>query len=77
MSYNDPSPMDIEKTIADIEKLEQIHALPDPRPITMSDREVANRIHDEVYANNPWFKLWQRYGVSSRHEPPSFNPPSR
>lgn len=75
MSYNDPSPMDIEKTIADIELLEEIHALPDPRPITMSDREVANRIHDEIYANNPWFKLWQRYGVSSRNDPPSLNLP--
>ena len=69
--------MDIEKTIADIEKLEQIHALPDTRPITLSDREVANRIHDEIYANNPWFKLWRNYGVSSRNDPPSLNLPSR
>lgn len=77
MSYNDPSPMDVEKTISDIEKLEQIHALQDNRPITMSDREVANRIHDEIYRNNPWFKLWQRYGVSSSNEPPSLNLPQR
>ncbi len=77
MSYNSLVVMDIEKTIAEIKLLEQIYALPDPRPITLSDREVANRMHDEIYANNPWFKLWQRYGVSSRPEPPSFNPPGR
>ena len=69
--------MDVEKTIADIEKLEQIHALPDTRPITLSDREVANRLHDEIYANNPWFKLWRNFGVSSRSDPPSLNLPPR
>jgi hypothetical protein len=69
--------MDVEKTIADIERLEQIHSLPDTRPITLSDREVANRMHDEIYANNPWFKLWRRYGVSSNNEPPSLNLPQR
>lgn len=75
----DPEPikMDVEKTITDIEKLEQIHALPDTRPITLSDREVANRIHDEIYANNPWFKLWRNFGVSSRTDPPSLNLPQR
>ncbi|ABF43295.1 hypothetical protein Acid345_4295 [Candidatus Koribacter versatilis Ellin345] len=73
----EPIKMDVEKTITDIEKLEEIHALPDTRPITMSDREVANRIHDEIYANNPWFKLWQHFGVSSRTDPPSLNLPQR
>ena len=69
--------MDVEKTIADIEILEQIHSLPDTRPITLSDREVANRMHDEIYANNPWFKLWRNFGVSSRSDPPSLNLPPR
>jgi hypothetical protein len=58
--------MDPEKTIADIESLERIFALPDTRPLVLADREAANRKHDQVYATNPWFRLWQRYGLSSR-----------
>ncbi len=55
--------MDLEKTIAEIEWLERILALPDTRPLQLPDREAANRRHDEVYAANPWFRLWQRYGI--------------
>lgn len=55
--------MDLEKTIADIERLEHILALPDSRPFSASDREAANRRHDESIANSPWFKLWQAYGL--------------
>ncbi len=55
--------MDIEKTIAEIEWLEQIFALPDTRPPQSSDREAANQRHDEMYAANPWFRLWKRYGI--------------
>jgi hypothetical protein len=55
--------MDIEKRISDIERLERIFALPDTRPLRFPDREAANRKHDEMYAANPWFRLWQRYGV--------------
>jgi hypothetical protein len=54
--------MDVEKTIADIEALEQIWALVDRRPLQASDREAANQRHDAMYAENPWFRLWQRYG---------------
>ena len=54
--------MDVEKTISDIETLEQIFALIDSRPPRPSDREAANQRHDIMYANNPWFRLWQRYG---------------
>lgn len=54
--------MDVEKTITDIETLEQIYALLDTRPMQSSDREAANQRHDTMYANNPWFRLWQRYG---------------
>jgi hypothetical protein len=54
---------DAEKTIAGIQWLEHIFALPDTRPLRLADREAANRKHDEVYAANPWFRLWQRYGV--------------
>lgn len=55
--------MDPEKTIAEIEWLERVFALPDRRPFNQSDREAANRRHDENQAANPWFKLWQSYGL--------------
>jgi hypothetical protein len=55
--------MDIEKAIVEIELLERIFSLPDTRPLPLSDRYAANLRHDETYANNPWFRLWQRYGV--------------
>jgi hypothetical protein len=55
--------MDAEKTIAEIEWLEHLLALPDTRPLQLSDRYAANQMHDEKYAHNPWFRLWQRYGV--------------
>jgi len=29
----------------------------------LSDRCAANQRHDEMYAHNPWFRLWKRYGV--------------
>ncbi len=55
--------MDPEKTISEIEWLERIFALPDRRPFSTADREAANRRHDENQATNPWFKLWQSYGL--------------
>ncbi len=55
--------MDMDKSIADILLLEQIYALPDRRPLTVADREAANQQHDVTLAENPWFKLWRRYGV--------------
>lgn len=55
--------MDIEKTISEIEWLERIFSLPDPRPLQLADRHAANQRHDEMYADNPWFRLWKRYGV--------------
>ncbi|MBV9608828.1 MAG: hypothetical protein JO187_04660 [Acidobacteria bacterium] len=58
--------MDIEKSIAEIEWLERIFALPDTRGLGSADREAANRRHDAMLAANPWFRLWQRYGVCSR-----------
>lgn len=54
--------MDIEKTITEIELLEQILRLQDNRPLRMSDWKAANQKHDETYANNPWFRLWKRDG---------------
>ncbi len=57
--------MDVEKTIAEIEWLERIYSLADTRQMQPADREAANRRHDEMYAANPWFRLWKRYGLSS------------
>ena len=62
--------MDTEQTIAEIESLERIFAVPDTRPLTASDLSAANRRHDEKQANSPWFRLWQRYGVCCRSESP-------
>jgi hypothetical protein len=63
--------MDAEQTIAEIELLERIFAVPDARPLSPSDLAAANRRHDEMLAHSPWFRLWQRYGVCCRPEPPT------
>jgi hypothetical protein len=55
--------MDAEKTIAEIEMLERIFTLPDSRPFSLADREAANRRHDEMCARNPWFRVWQQFGL--------------
>lgn len=62
--------MDAEQTIAEIERLERIFALADTRPLNSSDLSAANRKHDERNAHSPWFRLWQRYGMCCRPEPP-------
>jgi hypothetical protein len=62
--------MDTEQTIAEIERLERIFAVPDIRPMSPSDLSAANRRHDEMLAHSPWFRLWQRYGVCCRTESP-------
>ena len=62
--------MDTEQTIAEIERLERIFAVPDTRPMSPSDLAAANRRHDEMLAHSPWFRLWQRYGVCCRTESP-------
>ena len=64
--------MDAEQSIAEIEWLERIFGVPDRRPLSLSDLAAANRRHDEGLANSPWFRLWQRYGVCCRPEPPVF-----
>lgn len=55
--------MNLEQIIAQIEWLERLYSLPDTRAPQLVDRETANQRHDETYANNPWFRLWKRYGV--------------
>jgi len=63
--------MEAEQTILEIRRLERIFALPDTRPLQASDLLAANRRHDQQQANSPWFRLWQRYGVCCRPEPPA------
>jgi len=58
--------MDAEQTISEIEWLERIYAAPDTRPLNLNDLTAANLRHDEAHAHNPWFRLWQRYGVCCR-----------
>jgi len=67
--------MDAERTIAEIEWLERISALPDPRPLSSSDLAAANRRHDERQAHSPWFRLWQHYGICCRSEAPGLQLP--
>ena len=65
--------MDAEKTIDEIERLERLYALPDTRPLRPGDLSAANRRHDEMLANSPWFKLWQSYGICCRAQAPVIN----
>jgi len=58
--------MDTEQTIAEIERLERIFAVPDTRPLSPSDLSAANRRHDELNAHSSWFRLWHRYGICCR-----------
>lgn len=62
--------MDVEQIIGEIERLERLFAVPDARPLSPSDISAANRRHDEMLANSPWFRLWQRYGLCCRSEAP-------
>lgn len=66
--------MEIDQIIEEIESLERIFAVPDLRPLGPSDLAAANRRHDETQARSPWFRLWQRYGVCCRPEPPVLRP---
>jgi hypothetical protein len=63
--------MDIERTIDDIEQLEEMFEAPDIRPLNATDLAALNRRHDEMLAHSPWFRLWQRYGVCCRTESPA------
>jgi hypothetical protein len=63
--------MDVERIIDDIEQLQEMFEAPDTRPLSARDISAANRMHDEMLAHSPWFRLWQRYGVCYRHESPA------
>jgi hypothetical protein len=63
--------MDVERIIDEIQQLQEMFEAPDIRPLSASDLRAANRRHDEMLANSPWFRLWQRYGVCCRPETPA------
>ena len=62
--------MEPENTIAEIEWLERIFAVPDTRPLSLTDLAAANRRHDDLLAHSPWFRLWQHFGVCCRPQSP-------
>jgi hypothetical protein len=51
--------MDVERTIDEIEQLQEMFEAPDIRPLSASDISAANRRHDEMLAHSPWFRIWQ------------------
>jgi hypothetical protein len=67
--------MDVERIINDIEQLQEMFEAPDIRPLSASDISAANRKHDEMLANSPWFRLWQHFGVCCRSESPAVQLP--
>jgi hypothetical protein len=44
--------MDLEQTIAEIDRLEHIFTAPDTRPLSPSDLSAANRRHDDARAQS-------------------------
>jgi hypothetical protein len=62
--------MKVERTIDDIEQLREMFEAPDIRPLNATDISAANRRHDEMLANSPWFRSWQHFGISCRSEAP-------
>jgi hypothetical protein len=62
--------MDVERIIDEIEQLQEMFEAPDIRPLSASDISAANRRHDEMLAQSPWFRLWQHFGVCCRADSP-------
>lgn len=60
--------MDVERIIDEIEQLQEMFEAPDIRPLSASDISAANRRHDQMLAQSPWFRLWQHFGVCCRPE---------
>jgi hypothetical protein len=53
--------MDVERTIDEIEQLQEMFEAPDIRPLSASDISAANRRHDAKLAHSPWFRLWHQF----------------
>jgi hypothetical protein len=54
--------MDIDRTIDDIEQLEEMFETPDIRPLNASDLAALNRRHDERLAHSPGFSFGNGMG---------------
>jgi hypothetical protein len=67
--------MDVERIIDEIEQLEEMFEAADIRPFTESDISAANRRHDAMLAQSPWFRIWQDFGICCRSESPSVQLP--
>jgi len=70
-------PMDVERTIHGIQQLEEMYEAPDIRPLNGSDVSGANRRHNEILANSPWFRLWQDFGICCRPGDPMLSETER
>jgi hypothetical protein len=55
--------MDVERIVEEIQQLQEMFEAPDVRPLSASAISVANRRHDEMLAQSPWFRLWQQSGL--------------
>ena len=64
--------MDLERIIGEIEQLQEMFDASDISPLSASDIAAANRRHDAMLAQSPWFRLWQHFGVCCRPEAPVF-----
>jgi hypothetical protein len=60
--------MDAEQTIAEIERLERIFAMPDTRPLSARDLSAVNRRHDDMHAHSPWFRLGSGMGFAAARD---------
>ena len=58
--------MEVERTISEIESLEDMYEMPDIRPLTAEDALAASQRHDKKQAKSPWFRLWQHYSICCR-----------
>jgi len=61
--------MDAEQTIAEIERLERIFAVPDARPLSPSDLTAANRKHDEMLSHSRGFVFGNGTGFAAEVKP--------
>ena len=68
--------MDVERTIGDIEQLQEMFEAPDIRPLSASDNSAANRRHEEMLAHAHGFRFGSGTGFAAVLEdsPDSVNP---
>ena len=67
--------MDVERTIHEIQQLEEMFEAADSRPFSATDIAAANRRYDKILAHSAWFRLWHDFGVCCRPESPLLQAP--